>query len=171
MQRRYPNARLIVAGEGTERANLENLAATLGLQGVEFIGRVEYEDMPALYDRADIYLNAPNLDNLPSSILESYAAGMPVVTTEAGGIPYILWHEETGLLVGLDDHIGMANAAIRLLEDQVLSEKIIRQALKECDKYTDFSERRSWGRLYQKLTGESLSNEEIAETIADTSVT
>ncbi len=155
IQRRFPEARLIIAGEGTERANLENLAATLELKNVEFIGPVEYEDMPALYDSADIYLNATNLDNLPSSILESYAAGLPVVTTDAGGIPYILWHEETGLLVGVDDHAGMAVNAIRLLEDQALAEKLIYRASQECSKYTAEKERHSWIRLYQTLHGEN----------------
>lgn len=159
IQRRFPDARLIVAGDGTERASLENLAATLGLNGAEFVGPIEYEDMPALYDSADIYLNAPNLDNLPSSILESYAAGLPVVTTDAGGIPHILSNEETGLLVGLEDHAGMAVNAIRLLEDQALAEKIIQNALQECGKYTAEKERRSWIELYQKLLNEDLSPE------------
>lgn len=154
IQRRFPEARLIVAGEGTERANLENLAATLELKGVEFIGSVEYDDMPALYNSADIYLNATNLDNLPSSILESYAAGLPIVTTDAGGIPHILWHEETGLLVGVDDHAGMAMSAIRLLEDQALAEKLIYRALQECSKYTAEKERHSWIKLYRTLHNE-----------------
>lgn len=159
IQRRYPNARLIVAGDGTERANLENLVATLGLQGVEFVGRVEYDEMPALYDRADIYLNAPNLDNMPSSILESYAAGMPVVTTDAGGIPFILWHEETGLLVGLDDHVGMAMNAMRLLEDQSLANRLVKRAHQECIKYAAATERRSWIELYKKLVNQELRSE------------
>lgn len=159
IQRRYPDARLIVAGDGTERANLENLVATLGLQGVEFVGRVEYDEMPALYDRADIYLNAPNLDNMPSSILESYAAGMPVVTTDAGGIPFILWHEETGLLVGLDDHVGMAMNAMRLLEDQSLANRLVKRAHQECIKYAAATERRSWIELYKRLVNQELRTE------------
>lgn len=159
VQRRFPEARLIVAGEGTERASLENLALTLGLQGVEFVGRIEYDDMPAFYDSADIYLNAPNLDNLPSSILESYAAGLPVVTTDAGGIPYILWHEETGMLVGLDDSAGMAMSAIRLLEDDDLAQRIIHRAQQECVKYSADIERRSWVELYKKLVNEDLPSE------------
>ncbi len=167
IQRRYPESRLIVAGDGSLRPDLEALAFKLELKGVEFIGRVEFDQMPALYDRADIYLNAPNLDNMPSSILESHSVGMPVVTTEAGGIPYILRHEETGLLVGLNDHIEMANAAIRLLEDQSLAEKIIQQALKECDKYSLARERRSWIGLYQSLAGEGLVVENLSENIAD----
>jgi glycosyltransferase involved in cell wall biosynthesis len=53
-------------------------------QHVEFLGQVPPSAMPALYDRADVYLNAPNIDNIPNSIIESFAAGLPVVTTRAG---------------------------------------------------------------------------------------
>lgn len=151
IQRRHPEARLIVAGDGTERGNLENIVSGAGLQNVEFVGRVEYEKMPELYEQADIYLNAPNLDNLPSSILESYAAGLPVVTTEAGGIPYILKHEATGILVGLNDHVGMAMGAMRLLKDQAFAEQLIQNALEESEKYSAANERRSWRELYKKL--------------------
>ncbi|MFN0111081.1 MAG: glycosyltransferase family 4 protein [Blastocatellia bacterium] len=153
VQRRYPEARLIVAGDGILRTELEALVADLGLNAVEFVGRVGFDQMPGLYNRADIYLNAPNLDNMPSSILESYSVGMPVVTTDAGGIPFIVTHEETGLLVELNDHVGMATAAMRLLEDPSLSEKIVYQALKECDKYNDSKERSSWILLYRRLFG------------------
>lgn len=159
IQRRFPEARLIVAGEGTERANLESLAKALELTGVEFVGGIEYEDMPALYDSADIYLNSPSLDNLPSSILEAYAAGLPVVTTDAGGIPYILWHEETGLLVGLNDYAGMALNAIRLLEDQQFARRLIHRASQECVKYSAEIELNSWIELYKKLVHEQALSE------------
>ncbi|MEK7829691.1 MAG: glycosyltransferase family 4 protein [Acidobacteriota bacterium] len=167
IQRRYPNARLIVAGDGTQRTELEYVAFQLGLNQVEFVGRVEYDDMPTLYDRADIYLNAPNLDNLPSSILESYAAGLPVVTSDAGGIPHILWHEETGLLVGLDDHVGMATSAMRLLEDQSLAERLTKRGLQECEKYSAEQERHSWISLYQKLVSADLPPQGATEGATD----
>ncbi len=165
IQRRFPEARLIVAGDGSERANLEALAAELRLKGVEFIGRVEYKDMPRLYDSADIYLNATNLDNLPSSILESYAAGLPVVTTNAGGIPYILRHEETGFLVELNDHEAMAGNCIRLLEDQLLAEKIVTQALRECPKYTFEIEREAWLGQYKTLFERELLAEDASTSL------
>lgn len=165
IQRRFPEARLIVAGDGTERANLEALAATLELKGVEFIGKVEFSDMPRLYDSANIYLNATNLDNLPSSILESYAAGLPVVTTNAGGIPYILRHEETGFLVELNDHKAMAEHCIRLLEDAELADRIVNQALRECPKYTFEIEREAWLGQYQKLIDRKLLSDDAQRSL------
>jgi glycosyltransferase involved in cell wall biosynthesis len=99
IQHKRPAASLVVAGDGSQRAELETLARELNLNNITFTGAIPAERMPALYDAADIYLNASEVDNMPLSILEAYAAGTPVVTTDAGGIPFILSHEETGLLV------------------------------------------------------------------------
>lgn len=58
IQRRFPEARLTVAGEGWQRKELEKLARKLELRNTEFVGRVAFEKMPELYDEADIYLTA-----------------------------------------------------------------------------------------------------------------
>ncbi len=75
IQRCYPDARLIVAGDGKERGALVRLAHELNLRNAEFIGRVRPERMPALYDAADVYLNAPDIDNMPGSHRLDRAAG------------------------------------------------------------------------------------------------
>src|SRR5882672_2970402 len=93
IQRTYPEARLVVAGDGSQRPALLCLAAELGLRNYEFVGRLAPDRMPSLLDAADVYLNAPNIDNMPGSILEAFASGLPVVTTDAGGIPDIVQHE------------------------------------------------------------------------------
>ena len=163
IQRRFPEASLTVAGDGSQRASLERLASELGLRRTSFIGRVEPEKMPELYDAADIYLNSPNIDNMPGSIIEAFAAGLPVVTTDAGGIPYILSDGETGMMVGRDDHEAMADRAIRLLEDQALARAIVTNAHEECRKYSWDSVRHEWLGLYYSLAGRdqaSLRNEQ-----------
>jgi len=121
IQRSRPDAKLIVAGDGEQRSMLHDLAKELGLENVEFLGQIAPDTMPALYDQVDVYLNSPNVDNMPNSVIESFAAGLPIVTTNAGGIPYIVAHNETGMLVDCDDHETMARYALQLLEnpDQV----------------------------------------------------
>lgn len=151
VQQRYPEAQLTVVGDGSQRAELEQLAAQLNLRHVTFTGRVDPAAMHEFYDRADIYLNSPNIDNMPGSIIESYASGVPVVTTDAGGIPYIVTHEETGLLVPRDDHQAMAAAALRLLEDEGLAENIARRAYEECRKYSWDAVRDEWLELYGEV--------------------
>jgi glycosyltransferase involved in cell wall biosynthesis len=152
IQRTYPDARLIIAGDGAERASLMHLARELCLNKAEFIGRVMPDRMPALYQAADVYLNAPDIDNMPASILEAFASGLPVVTTDAGGIPYIVRHEETGWMVPRGDHAGMAAGALRLLADSSLAERLITNALEECRrKYTPRAVVGEWRRVYAEL--------------------
>src|SRR6185503_3783063 len=111
IQQRFPEARLTIAGDGSKRAELEKLAGELKLRNTEFVGRVPFERMCDLYAAADIYLNSSDIDNMPGSILESFASGLPVVTTEAGGIPVIVTNEETGLIVKRGDHEALASCA------------------------------------------------------------
>jgi glycosyltransferase involved in cell wall biosynthesis len=151
IQEQVPEARLLVAGDGSQRGALEGLAAELKLRHVQWLGRVAPEAMPALYDAADIYLNAPDLDNMPGSILEAFASGLPVVTSDAGGIPYIVTHEATGLLVPRGDHEALAAAALRLLQDEALAARLASQALAECRKYRWPAVRSEWLDLYHGL--------------------
>lgn len=151
IQKRYPEASLTVAGEGWQRAELERLARELGLRNTEFIGRVQFEEMPAMYDSADIYLTATDLDNMPSSITECLAAGLPVVTTDAGGIPYIVTHEETCLMVERNDHEAMAAAALRLLEDPEFASRMTRRARESCRRFSWEVVQQEWLKLYHEL--------------------
>ena len=151
IQQKFADARLTVAGDGPLREELRALAGELQLRNVEFAGRVEPARMPELYDAADVYLNAPNIDNMPGSIIEAYAAGTPVVTTDAGGIPYIVRDGQTGLMVARDDHEAMARAAVRLLEDAGLASRLGAAGRRECEKYSWESVRREWLRLYEEL--------------------
>jgi len=151
VQKKYANARLIVAGDGQEREKLKQLAVDLDLRNVEFLGSVPQEKMPGLYDEADIYLNSPNLDNMPNSVIEALASGTPVVSTNSGGIPYIIKDEETGFLVEKDDYQTLADKAIYLLENEELAQKIIASAHIEGSRYTWSNVKSGWLDLYHEL--------------------
>ena len=151
IQQRFPDARLVVAGDGSQRADLESLALELNLRNIDFAGRIQPDQMHELAGAADIYLNSSDIDNMPGSIIEAFALGLPVVTTEAGGIPYIVNNEMTGLLVKLGDHQGIADSASRLLEDDDLAQRITSNARLECRKYSWKSVRNEWLKLYHEL--------------------
>lgn len=153
IQKKYADARLTVAGDGPQRAEIENLAHELSLRNVEFTGLLAPGEMPALCDAADIYLNASNVDNMPLSILEAFAAGLPVVTTNAGGIPYVVERERTGLLVERNDHEALAAAALRLLEDGDFAAGLASAARAECDKYRWAAVRGQWLQFYEEVAG------------------
>src|SRR5215207_3988345 len=158
IQQRFPEAKLIIAGGGSQRSSLEALARELQLQNVEFRGRVAPHKMNELYDEAHIFLNSSNIDNMPGSILEAFACGMPVVSTSAGGIRCIVSHGSTGLLVPRNDHEAMASLAIRLLESPELAASIAHNAYEECSaSYTWPAVRKAWLAAYVRLAGRQAS--------------
>lgn len=154
IQRGYPEATLNIAHDGPSRSGLEALARELHLQNVEFLGGVPHDRVAALYDAADIYLTTPNIDCMPGSLLECFASGIPVIATNAGGIPYILTHESTGLLVSVNDHEAVAQAAFRLVDDPELAERLTRNAREECERYRWSEIRDQWVPLYHRLAAE-----------------
>jgi len=151
VQQRYTDARLTLAHDGPLRAQLEQMVAALGLRNVTFVGTLPPSDLPNLYDAADIYFTSPNIDNMPLSLLECYASGVPVVATKAGGIPYIAADNQTALLVDLNDHEAMARAAFRLLEEDSLAESLALSARAQCNRYTAAAVREAWLKLYREL--------------------
>jgi glycosyltransferase involved in cell wall biosynthesis len=159
IQKQFPDARLTVAGDGSQRRLLERLASELKLQNVEFKGQVDHDKAFALYEGADIYLNGSKIDNQPLSLLEAFACGLPVVTTNAGGIPDIVSDKRTGLMVQRGDHEAMAAAAERLLNDGELAQRIVTQAREECRKYSWGAVREQWLELYRQVAIDSQSVE------------
>ena len=152
IQAQVPGATLIVVGDGPQRDELKALAASLGLRAVTFAGQVPPEQMPAFYDEADIYLNSPELDNMPTSIIEAFAAGLAVVTTDAGGIPFVVRHGENGRMVACGDAAAMAAEACALLADPDGALAMTRRARAECEtKYVWPAVRAQWEELYREV--------------------
>ncbi len=148
VQARYPQATLSVAGYGSEEAQLRRLAASLGLSGIRFLGRVEPNDLPAVLDEADVFVNSSVVDNQPVSVLEAFAAGLPVVSTPTGDIANMVRDGETGLLVPASDPAAMAKAVISLLEDPDRAMAMARRARGEVEKYSWPRVRERWAAVY-----------------------
>jgi glycosyltransferase involved in cell wall biosynthesis len=91
---------------------------------------------------------------MPGTLLECFASGLPVVSTDAGGIPYVLESGRTGLLVNRNDDENMAACAIRLLEEPGLALELTRAAHAECARYDGQQIAREWAALYRNLTAE-----------------
>ena len=151
IQAKYPEASLTVAHDGCCRPALQELARDLQLRNTRFIGKVSQDQIPDLYDSADVYLMSPNIDNMPGTLLECFASGLPAVTTAAGGIPYIAKDRESALFVAVNDHEALAAGAIELLENEHLVEHLTQHALREVEKYHWKPVRDQWAALYQEL--------------------
>lgn len=148
IQKQFPDATLKVAGDGPCREALHRLAAELQLRHVEFLGMVGRERMAELYNEADCFLNGSRIDNQPLSILESFACGLPVITTNAGGIPDMVTHGVTGLVVEMDDYEALARSASDLIQQPELADRMVATAREECRRYTWEAVRNEWLRVY-----------------------
>jgi len=134
---RYPAAQLVIAGSGPEADMLVALAEHLGIaQAVRFTGRIDNAAMAALYREADIMLNPSLVDNMPNSVLEALAGGVAVVSTDVGGVPYLVEHRRSALLVPPQDPQAMADAMLLLLGEPDLKERLRQAGLQLADQYT-----------------------------------
>jgi len=116
--REQPQTRLVVAGDGPERASLQRLATALDVgDAVQFTGSLSGEKLEEQYHRAGICL-LPTLwmENCPVAVLEAMAHGRAVVATRIGGVPELVREGTTGLLVERGNHREVANAVLSLLE-------------------------------------------------------
>ncbi len=151
VQQRHPDATLTLVGGGSQDAALRALARQLGLRHVTFAGNVPPSDIWRCYAEADIYVQTPDIDNMPSSVLEAFASGCPVVATAAGGVPAILTDEVHGLLAPCGDHEAVAARVLRLLDDTALTRRMIDTARASCDAYQWTAVRERWLALYRDL--------------------
>ena len=152
VQKLFPDARLDLVGGGPIEGEIRNLVREMNLTGVNFRGVVARGEIGRFYDDADIFINASRLDNMPVSILEGFAAGMPVVSTEPEGMRYVVEHGHTGLLSALGDVAALAQNVTRVLQDAELAERLVSNAREELKRYAWPVVREQWLDVYRALT-------------------
>jgi glycosyltransferase involved in cell wall biosynthesis len=119
------DARLLIAGDGAERASLEEQAARLELgDAVEFLGAVAYDRVPGLYARADVFCLPSFAEGVPTVLMEAMATELPVVSTAIMGTPELVEHERSGLLVAPARADLLAGALQRLVEQPELRARL-----------------------------------------------
>ncbi len=151
IQEKIPEASLIIAGDGSQSGALKGLAKDLRLRNTTFIGQVDPGAIAEVYDAADIFLNGSEIDNQPLSILEAFSCGLPIVTTDAGGIPDIVQDGTTGMVVERGDYAEMAARAITLLNNPLSVKQMVQQGRLECSKYSWEAVRVAWMKGYHGL--------------------
>ena len=141
---------LTVAGSGPDRAALELLSRELGIdKNLLFCGTRDRDEMAALYRSASVVLNPSQVDNMPNSVLEAMASGVPVVSTDVGGVPFILRDGVTGFLVPARDPQAMANAALRVLGDPEVARRLVAAATRDVQQYAWTHVRQRWADVYR----------------------
>jgi glycosyltransferase involved in cell wall biosynthesis len=106
---------VVVAGDGELRAELERDARSMLGERAHFVGWVN--DLPALYGALDVVALTSRLEGTPVALIEAAASGTPVVATEVGGVPDVVRHGRTGLLVPPRDPVAVAAQLVTLLDD------------------------------------------------------
>jgi glycosyltransferase involved in cell wall biosynthesis len=162
VQGRWPEATLTLVGSGAEEPALRRLSADLGLRHVTFVGRVAPDAISNYYASNDIYVQTPDIDNMPISVMEAFASGLPVVSTRTGGIPVLLEDGERGLLAPIGDHEAIAAQVLRLLDEPDLGRRLARSAYAACAGYTWSSVRDQWMRAYRAVLSGSADRQPAA---------
>jgi glycosyltransferase involved in cell wall biosynthesis len=151
VQAQWPDASLTLVGSGSELPRLQSLAASMGLRNVAFAGRVPPDAIADYYASHDIYIQSPKIDNMPLSVLEAFASGLPVVSTEVGGIPAILRHGEHGLLAPSDDAAALAAHVGRFLTEPGEARAMAEKAHRTLEAYTWPQVRGQWLEVYDSV--------------------
>jgi len=149
----YPQARLTMAGH--DRGGLtavKILAQQLNLEDkVHFAGFLDTTGKQQQYAQNDIYLHTNRIDNMPVSVVEAAAFGLPIVATRVGGIPYLLEEEQTSLLVENEDAAGMTTAVKRLLQTPELAARLSKQGRQLAETCAWTAVKPQWEALFANL--------------------
>jgi glycosyltransferase involved in cell wall biosynthesis len=140
------DVRLDVAGEGPDRQRLEGLAARHRDGRVRFLGRLDSDELDAIFDEAvAVVLPSRWYENQPMIVLEAFARGVPVVASDLGGTPELVRHGTDGFLVPPDEPVALASALASLLDDPARARAMGKAARERA--VTDFAPDVHLGRL------------------------
>lgn len=148
-----PGATLTMAGadKGLE-ADIKRMAEEMNLrEAVRFAGFLDLKKKIIEFSAADIYINTNHIDNMPVSVVEARALGLPVVATNVGGLPFLIEHMENGMLVPDGDVDSMVRNIKILLDNPELTKKISRNG-RELAELSDWhAVRHIWEMIFSDL--------------------
>jgi glycosyltransferase involved in cell wall biosynthesis len=151
----FPDVKLTMIGP--ERGDhslqeVESVASALGIRNhLELPGGIYKSQVASWLNRADIFLNTTNVDNTPVSVLEAMACGLCIVSTNVGGLTYLLEDEHDALLVPPNDPAAMAAAVRRVLTEPGLAERLSRNARHKAEEFDLSVILPQWERLIETV--------------------
>lgn len=159
--KKNPSTKLVIVGDGPERKNLEELVKNLGIENsVIFTGFLHDKKLVEILEVCDIFLTASKTENMPLSVLEAMACGLPIIAANALGIPEIVKDKVNGFLTTPDDSKDMAKKSLKLLSDENLLNKFSTASREMSLVYSQENVAKSLEKTYKELivqTNENLS--------------
>ena len=144
VQKDVPKASLILVGDGPQHESLVRQANAMGLKNVVFTGRVQNKQIYDFLGQADVMLSSPTIDNMPVSLIEAMNAGLLVISSRVGGVPYMVEDGDNGLLFESNNDEELAEKMIWVLNHPDDAMDIIKRASSDVKKY-------SWKQIREKI--------------------
>jgi glycosyltransferase involved in cell wall biosynthesis len=153
LAKKYEDFRMVMAGY--DRGSLElvkQLAKDLGVQDkIELPGYISKEQKNKYASELDIYICTNRIDNAPVSFIEMMALGLPVVSVNIGGIPYLLEEGHNGLMVNLDDDAAMAEKISSIIEQPQIGKQLAANGKEFSTRFGELPVLQKWERLFARL--------------------
>jgi len=153
-------SKLLMIGDGPERQKAEEMARSLCIYNdVRFLGK--QEEVDEIFSISDLFLLPSETESFGLSALEAMACGVPVISTNAGGLPEINIHGKTGYLSNVGDVDDMAKHAIALLKDEILLNQFKKNALEQAKRFETANIIPMYEELYKEVVANYKAKKEI----------
>ena len=123
LKERAPKVKIVIVGKGSLELDLDQQARALGVTDLVFFLGFR-DDVPRILASLDLFVLSSHLEGLGTSIMDAMASRLPVVATQVGGIPEVVIHEETGLLVSPRNPAALAEAILKIYQDRDLARRL-----------------------------------------------
>ncbi len=145
--------KILLLGDGEIKDEIKNLSKKLNVK-TQFAGTVKHSDIPKYLNLSDLFVLPSYWEIQPLSCIEAMACGVPVISTEVGGIPEVVKDEKNGLLVKPGEPKNLAEAIERIRDDEELRDKLRKEGL-------EFAKERTWDKIVNQMeqTYQSLVNQ------------
>ena len=150
----HKNASLCMVGPDKDGSlnQAKELAKLLGVaESVTFKGVLPKEQWHQLSENYTVFINTTNIDNMPMSVVEAMALGLPIVSTDAGGLPFLIENGVDGILIPVRDEKLMAEAIVNLLNNPHKAGELSKNARKKAEKFDGNKVKTLWNKLLENV--------------------
>ena len=152
LSQKHPNVLLKIIGEGNEKINLERMSRKLEIADrVEFLGRIENEEMPRYYQEASIFVLPSLNEGMSNAMLEALSSGLPIIATNTGGTKELVKDGENGFIIKMKDAKDIADKIETLIKDENLRREMGENSRKKAEILSWENVAKNYYKLYEGL--------------------